>query len=51
MDLVMKLEVLLPIASVLAIYLARMVELRTKSNAIPRAEKESLVLRLFNHRH
>jgi protein-S-isoprenylcysteine O-methyltransferase Ste14 len=43
----MKMEVLLPIASVLAVYLARMVELGTKRNTIPGPVKENLTLRLF----
>lgn len=47
MDLVMKMEVVLPIASVLVIYLARMVELKTKRNTIRGPVKENLTLRLF----
>src|SRR5271170_1414523 len=47
MDSVMKIEVLLPIASVLLIYLARMVELKTKRNTIAGPVKENLTLRLF----
>lgn len=47
MDLIMKMEVVLPIASVLVIYLARMVELKTKRNTIPGPIKENLTLRLF----
>jgi protein-S-isoprenylcysteine O-methyltransferase Ste14 len=47
MDLVMKMEVVLPIASVLVIYLVRMVELKTKRNTIPGPIKENLTLRLF----
>jgi protein-S-isoprenylcysteine O-methyltransferase Ste14 len=43
----MKMEVVLPIASVLVIYLARMVELKTKRNTIPGPVKENLTLRLF----
>ncbi len=46
-DLVMKADVLLPIASVLMIYLARMVELRTKRHTIPGKILENLTLRLF----
>jgi protein-S-isoprenylcysteine O-methyltransferase Ste14 len=47
MDLVMKMEVVLPIASVLVIYLARMVELKTKRNTIRGPVKENLTLQLF----
>src|ERR1700683_2400436 len=47
MDSIMKMEVWLPIASVLVIYLARMVELKTKRNTIPGPVKENLTLRLF----
>jgi|SRR5580698_6997720 protein-S-isoprenylcysteine O-methyltransferase Ste14 len=43
----MKMEVWLPIASVLVIYLARMVELKTKRNTIPGPVRENLTLRLF----
>jgi len=46
-DLVMKADVLVPVASVLIIYLARMVELRTKRNTIPGKILENLTLRLF----
>ncbi len=46
-DSVMKADVLVPIASVLIIYLARMVELRTKRNTIPGRILENLTLRLF----
>jgi protein-S-isoprenylcysteine O-methyltransferase Ste14 len=48
MDLVMnKIEVVLPIASVLVIYLARMVELKAKRDTIRGPVKENLTLRLF----
>jgi protein-S-isoprenylcysteine O-methyltransferase Ste14 len=40
-------EVALPIASVLVIYLARMVELKAKRNTIRGPVKENLTLRLF----
>ena len=43
----MKTDVVVPIASVLVIYLARLVELRTKRNTIPGPVKENLTLRLF----
>jgi protein-S-isoprenylcysteine O-methyltransferase Ste14 len=43
----MKIEVVLPIASVLLIYLARMVELKAKRNTIRGPVKENLTLRLF----
>ena len=43
----MKSDVLVPIASVLIIYLARMVELRTKRHTIPGKILENLTLRLF----
>lgn len=43
----MKMEVWLPIASVLVIYLARMVELKTKRDTIRGPVKENLTLRLF----
>ena len=46
-DLVMKADVLVPIASVLTIYLARLVELRTKRSTISGPIKETLTLRLF----
>ncbi len=46
-DLVMKIDVLAPIASVLIIYLARVVELRTKRTTISGPIKETLTLRLF----
>ncbi len=46
-DLVMKIDVLAPIASVLLIYLARVVELRTKRTTISGPIKETLTLRLF----
>jgi protein-S-isoprenylcysteine O-methyltransferase Ste14 len=46
-DSVMKTEVALPIASVLVIYLARMVELRTKRNTIAGPVRENLTFRLF----
>jgi protein-S-isoprenylcysteine O-methyltransferase Ste14 len=42
-----KIEVVLPIASVLVIYLARMVELKAKRNTIRGPVKENLTLRLF----
>ncbi len=42
-----KIEVVLPIASVLVIYLARMVELKTKRDTIRGPVKENLTLRLF----
>lgn len=47
MDSVMNLAVILPIASVLLIYLARMVELKKKRNTIAGPVKENLTLRLF----
>lgn len=43
----MKTDVVVPIASVLVIYLARLVELRTKRNTIRGPVKENLTLRLF----
>ena len=42
-----KIEVVLPIASVLVIYLARMVELKAKRDTIRGPVKENLTLRLF----
>lgn len=43
----MKMEVWLPIASVLAVYLVRMVELKKKRDTIAGPVKENLTLRLF----
>jgi len=43
----MRLDLFVPIASVVLIYLARMVELKTKRKTIPGPVKENLTLRLF----
>lgn len=43
----MRLDFIVPIASVVLIYLVRMVELKTKRKTIPGPVKENLTLRLF----
>jgi protein-S-isoprenylcysteine O-methyltransferase Ste14 len=47
MDSVMKLDVAVPIASVLLIYLARLVELKAKRDTIAGPVRENLTFRLF----